>query len=73
MRENKLAVEASVSESNRAQAAVVGIAVTDTLEVLFDTLDTSRKMTNVRGNPRVAIVIGGLVPGDERTPCSSRV
>ncbi len=40
------------------QAAVVGIAVSDALEVVFDTLGTSRKANNLRLDPRVALVVG---------------
>ena len=39
-------------------AAVAGIAVTDALEIIFDTLTTSRKYANLRADPRVALVIG---------------
>lgn len=67
MRTQKLAVEASVSAARTAQAAVVGIAVTDALEIVFDTLDSTRKVRNLRGNPRLAFVIGGATLGDERT------
>lgn len=67
MRTHRLAVEASVSRDRAAQAAVVGIAVTDRFEVVFDTLDSTRKVSNLRANPRIALVIGGLDPGDERT------
>lgn len=67
MRTQKLAVEASVSAARAAQAAVVGIAVTDALEIVFDTLDSTRKVANLRGNPRLAFVIGGATFGDERT------
>src|SRR5207245_6031674 len=37
----------------------MGIAVTAELEVVFDTLKTSRKYQNLTLNPRVAFVIGG--------------
>ena len=67
LREHRLAVEASVSPSSAAQAAVVGFAVSDTFEIIFDTLNSTRKVTNIRRNPKVAFVIGGLVSGDERT------
>ena len=40
------------------QAAVVGIAVSDALEVVFDTLGTSRKAKNLRHEPRMALVVG---------------
>ncbi|SRR5579884_8675 len=67
LREHRLAVEASVSTSSHAQAAVVGFAISDEFEIIFDTLDSTRKVANLRQNPRVAFVIGGLLPGDERT------
>lgn len=67
LRSHSLAVQASVSPSNTPQAAVVGIVVTDELEVFFDTLNTTRKAFNLHRNPRIAFVIGGLMPGDERT------
>lgn len=67
MRANRLAVQASVSAASGAQAAVVGIAVTDAFELVFDTLDSTRKVTNLRAHPRLAFVIGGTMPGDERT------
>lgn len=61
------AVETSVSPSQTPQAAGVGFIVTDDFEVFFDTLDTTRKVSNLRQNPRIAFVIGGLTNGDERT------
>jgi pyridoxine/pyridoxamine 5'-phosphate oxidase len=67
MRSQRLAVQASVSPGGSAQAAVVGIAVTDRLEIVFDTLESSRKARNLRSNHRIALVVGGLVSGDERT------
>jgi sulfate adenylyltransferase large subunit len=54
----RLCVQASVSPSGSPQAAVVGFAVTDDLEIVFDTIGTSRKMTNLRRDARVAIVVG---------------
>jgi hypothetical protein len=67
LRTHRLAVEASVSASGSAQAAVVGVAVTDRFEIVFDTLSSSRKAGNLRQNPKLALVIGGLIEGDERT------
>ena len=49
------------------QAAVVGIAVSDRFEIVFDTLASTRKAINLRANSKAALVIGGLVAGDERT------
>ena len=56
-----------MSASQSPQAAVVGIAVTDRFEIVFDTLDSTRKARNVRRNPRLAFVIGGVTDGEERT------
>jgi hypothetical protein len=67
MRTHRVAVQASVTASATAQAAVVGIAITDQFEVVFDTLGSSRKAANLRANPSIALVMGGLLPGDERT------
>jgi hypothetical protein len=67
MRGHSLAVQTSVSPSLAPQAAVVGIVVTDDFEVFFDTLDVTRKIHNLRRNPKIAFVIGGLTNGDERT------
>jgi hypothetical protein len=67
MRRHRVAVQASVSAAGSAQAAVVGIAVTDRFEIVFDSLGSSRKAQNLRGNPKIAFVIGGLADGEERT------
>jgi Pyridoxamine 5'-phosphate oxidase len=67
LRGHRLAVQASVSSANGPQAAVVGCAVTDQFEIVFDTLESTRKARNLRQNNRLALVIGGLAPGDERT------
>jgi len=67
MRTHRVAVQASVTPVAASQAAVVGIAITDRFEVVFDTLGSSRKAHNLRANPSIALVMGGLMPGDERT------
>jgi general stress protein 26 len=67
LRRHPLAVQASVSAAGDPQAAVVGVAVTDDFEIFFDTSDTSRKVSNLRRNPKIALVIGGTIDGDERT------
>jgi general stress protein 26 len=67
LREHRLAAEASVSTASGAQAAVVGFAVSDDFEMIFDTLDSTRKVANIRHNPKIAFVVGGFAVGDERT------
>jgi hypothetical protein len=56
--QHKLAVVASVSEGGIPEAALIEIAVTPTLELIFDTLDTTRKCINLRRNPNIAVVVG---------------
>ena len=56
-----------MSPNARPQAAVVGFAVSDQFEIVFDTLTTTRKAQNLRKNPLIALVIGGLTAGDEQT------
>lgn len=66
LRSNRLAVQASLS-CDAPQAAVVGFAISDKFEIVFDTLQTTRKAINLRRNPHIALVVGGLIAGDERT------
>ena len=58
LRRHRYAVQATTAADGSPQAAVVGIAVTDALEIVFDTLDTTRKLQNIRKDPRIALVIG---------------
>ncbi len=58
IRAQKWAVQSSVSESGAPQAAVIGVAVTNELELVFDTLESTRKCENLRRDPRIALVIG---------------
>jgi sulfate adenylyltransferase large subunit len=58
LRRHRLCIQASVSPSGGPQAAVVGFAVSDDLEIVMDTLGTSRKVGNLRRDPRVALVVG---------------
>ena len=67
MRSHSLAVQASVSPLGAPQAAVVGFVVTDDFEIVFDTVDTTRKVVNLRRSAGCALVIGGMLNGDERT------
>src|SRR5258705_9408970 len=58
LRRYKLAVQASVAADGSPQAAVVGFAVSDALEIVFDTVESTRKSRNLRAEPRIALVIG---------------
>jgi pyridoxine/pyridoxamine 5'-phosphate oxidase len=58
LKTKKFGVVASVSPEGKPQSAVVGIAVTDDLEILFDTLTTTRKIRNLRRARSVSMVVG---------------
>ena len=57
-KQHRLAVLASTAADGSPQAAVVGVAVTGDLELIFDTLNTSRKYANLKRDPRAAFVLG---------------
>ena len=58
MQRQKLAVMASVNTESWPEAAVVGMVVTEDLEIFCSTFRTSRKFENIKNNPRVALAIG---------------
>lgn len=66
LRGPRYAVEASVTPAGQPQAAIMGLAIGDDFEIVFDTLGTTRKMANLRANPRIALAIGSLQEGDHR-------
>jgi len=57
MRRHRYAVISSVSPSGTPEAAVVGFTVSPALEIVFDTVNTSRKYSNLTANPAAAAVI----------------
>lgn len=60
LRAHRYAVQSSVSGEGAPQSAVVGVAISDDFEVVFDTLDTTRKARNLRADGRIAFVMGSL-------------
>lgn len=62
-----LAVQSSISPQGRPQSAVVGFVINKDFHIFFDTVDSNRKVNNLRSNPSIAFVIGGLMKGDERS------
>ena len=63
MRKHGLAVVSTVSAAGAPQAALVGVAVTDGLEIVFDTVSTSRKHGNLIAESRAAVTFSG--PGEQ--------
>jgi hypothetical protein len=53
-----LGVVSSLGPDGAPQSALVGIAITPELEIVFDTVKKARKFTNIARDPRVALVIG---------------
>lgn len=56
--QQKLGVISTVNPENKPEAAVVGIAVSVNLEIIFDTVKASRKYRNILLEPNVALAIG---------------
>jgi hypothetical protein len=55
---HKLGVFSYLSEQGTPRSALVGIAVTRELEIIFDTVNSSRKYGNLLVNPAASFVIG---------------
>jgi hypothetical protein len=55
---HRLGVIATVDAGGMPEAALINIAVTPALEILFETTDATRKFVNLRRNPDAAMVIG---------------
>jgi general stress protein 26 len=53
-----LGVLGTISPEGKPQAALVGIAVTPELEIIFDTVKASRKYRNLSANRKASFVIG---------------
>ncbi len=54
----KLGVLGTISPENRPQSSLVGIAVTPKIEIIFDTVRTSRKYVNLISRPNCSFAIG---------------
>lgn len=54
----KLGVLGSIGSGNAPQSALVGIAVTPELEIIFDTVKSSRKYANLISRPVCSFAIG---------------
>lgn len=55
---NRLGVLGTIVHSGAPQSALVGIAVTADLEIIFDTVKSSRKYPNLIARPTCCFVIG---------------
>ena len=64
MQQYRYGVLSSVSVGGVPQSALVGIAVTSEIEIIFDALRSSRKYANLVRNPACSFVVGW---GGEKT------
>jgi hypothetical protein len=56
--QSKLGVLGTIGGTGAPQSALVGIAVTEHLEIVFDTVKSSRKHANLIANPACSFAIG---------------
>jgi general stress protein 26 len=54
----KLAVISTTSPAGNPQSALVGVAVSPELHIVFDTVKSSRKYANLKADPRISLVSG---------------
>jgi general stress protein 26 len=60
----KLGVLGTISADSTPQSALMGIAVTPQLEIVFDTVKSSRKYPNLVAQPACSFLIGGWNPNE---------
>jgi len=65
VRSQKLGVLGCLGPDNTPQSALVGIAITSQLEIVFDTVRNSRKYANLVARPACSFVIGGWDSGEQ--------
>ncbi|HEX9167862.1 MAG TPA: pyridoxamine 5'-phosphate oxidase family protein [Roseiarcus sp.] len=74
VRRKRLVVVSTVDDSGRPEAALVGFALTERNEIVFDTLGSSRKAVNIGRRAATALVVGWdnditvQIEGDARRP-----
>jgi len=61
----KFGVLGTIGHTGTPQSALMGIAVTQQLEIIFDTVKSSRKYPNLIARPACSLVIGGWGPGEQ--------
>ena len=61
----KLGVLGTIGNVGTPQSALVGIAVTQELEIIFDTVKSSRKYPNLIAKPACSFAIGGWGNGEQ--------
>ena len=62
---NRLGVLGTIGHRGTPQSALMGIAITPQLEIIFDTVKTSRKYPNLIARAACSFVIGGWGAGEQ--------
>jgi len=62
---HKLGVLGTIGSDGKPQSALMGIAITPQLEIIFDTVKGSRKYPNLIDRPACSFVIGGWGTGEQ--------
>jgi pyridoxine/pyridoxamine 5'-phosphate oxidase len=65
MTKHRLGVLGTTCDRGTPQSALVGIAITPQLEIVFDTVKSSRKYPNLVSRPPCSFVIGGWGAGEQ--------
>ncbi|HXA63873.1 MAG TPA: pyridoxamine 5'-phosphate oxidase family protein [Bryobacteraceae bacterium] len=65
MTKHRLGILGTIGPRGTPQSALVGIAITPQLEIIFDTVKSSRKYPNLIARPAGSFVIGGWGPGEQ--------
>jgi len=65
MATHRLGILGTIGPQGTPQSALVGIAITRQLEIVFDTVASSRKYPNLVDRPACSFVIGGWGPGEQ--------
>lgn len=60
LKNNKLSILSTASLSGKTESAIMAMVVKDDFTILMSTEPTSRKMINIKSNPQVSVIIGGL-------------
>jgi Pyridoxamine 5'-phosphate oxidase len=72
MAKYRLGVLGTICDTGTPQSALVGIAVTQQLEIIFDTVRSSRKYPNLTAQPSCSFVIGGWGSGEQTVQYEGR-
>lgn len=67
IRLHRYGVIATIGADGAPNAALVSLVVDHRLDLFFDSFESTRKVANLRRDPRIGCAIGGTTIGDERT------